>query len=146
MFWDANGTTNDPVTNVTTALDMQRYITAFVATGDPNAFQKETGLIASSKYGSEAIVVNLNLTFVDVVVDPIKNSRYAAFSFIGHVSCLRLILVRRENVVDVVYQVRLVAKMIVFVRSRREKRYFLKSATGFPLQCRSPSLNLDGVR
>jgi hypothetical protein len=45
IFWDANGTTNDPVANVTTALDMERYITAFVAMGDPNAFQKKTGLL-----------------------------------------------------------------------------------------------------
>jgi carboxylesterase type B len=101
-FWDANGTTNDPVANVTTALDMQRYITAFVATGDPNAFQKETGLITFPKYGSEASVVNFNLTFVDVVVDPMKNSRYAEFSFIGHVLYLPLVLVRRKNFADVV--------------------------------------------
>jgi cholinesterase len=104
-FWDANGTTNDPVANVTTALKMQRYITAFVATGDPNAFQKETGLITFQKYGSEASVVNFNLTFVDVGMDPMKNSRYAAFSFIGHVSCLRSILLPRKNAVDVVYRV-----------------------------------------
>jgi hypothetical protein len=47
-------------------------------------------------------VVNFNLMFVDVVVDPMKNSRYAAFSFIGHVLCLPLALVRRKNVADVV--------------------------------------------
>ena len=84
---------------------MQRYITAFVATGDPNAFQKETELITFPKYGSEASVVNFNLTFVDVVVDPMKNSRYAALSFTSHVSCLPSILVRRENAVDGVYKV-----------------------------------------
>jgi len=87
-FWDANGATNDPVANLTTALDMQRYITASVATGDPNVSQKETGLITFPKYGSEASVVNFNLTFVDAVVDPMKNSRHSAFSFIGHVFSL----------------------------------------------------------
>jgi cholinesterase len=79
-FWDANSTTNDPVANVTTAFDMQRYITAFAATGDPNAFQKQTGLPTFPKYESEANVVNFNLTFVDVVVDPMKNSRYVFLS------------------------------------------------------------------
>ena len=75
-FWDANSTINDPVANVTTALEMQRYITAFAATGDPNAFQKQTGLQTFPKYGSEASILNFNLTFVDVVVDPMKNSRH----------------------------------------------------------------------
>ena len=77
-FWDANSTINDPVANVTTALEMQRYITAFAATGDPNAFQKKTGLPTFPKYGSVANVMNFNLTFVDVVVDPMKNSRYVS--------------------------------------------------------------------
>jgi hypothetical protein len=84
---------------------MQQYITAFVATGDPNAFQKETELITFPKYGSEGSVVNFNLTFVDVVVDPMKNSRYVALSFTSHDSCLPSFLVRRENAVDGMYQV-----------------------------------------
>lgn len=74
--------------NVTTAFDMQRYITAFAATGDPNAFQKQTGLPTFPKYGSEANIVNFNLTFVDVVVDPMKNSRYVfTFSFRNDSDC-----------------------------------------------------------
>jgi cholinesterase len=87
-FWDANSTINDPVANVTTAFDMQRYITAFAATGDPNVFQKQTGLPTFPKYGSEANIVNFNLTFVDVVVDPMKNSRYVfTFSFRNDSDC-----------------------------------------------------------
>lgn len=74
-FWDASGATNDPVLNATLAEDMQRYITAFAATGDPNAFQKETGLPNFPKYGSEATVLNFNLTFIDEVADPTKNGR-----------------------------------------------------------------------
>ena len=74
-FWDATGTTNDPVLNTTLAEDMQRYITAFAATGDPNAFQGKTGLPTFPKYGSAATVLNFNQTFIDVVVDPMKNSR-----------------------------------------------------------------------
>lgn len=74
-FWDSTGTTNDPVLNATLAEDMQRYITTFAATGDPNAFHDETGLPTFPKYGSEATVLNLNQTFIDVVVDPMKNWR-----------------------------------------------------------------------
>lgn len=74
-FWDAGGATNDPVLNATLAEDMQRYITAFVATGNTNAFQKETGLPSWTRYGSEATILNFNLTFIDEVVDPMKNER-----------------------------------------------------------------------
>jgi len=63
------------VANATTALDMQRYITAFAATGDPNAFQKQTGLPTFPKYGSDAKIMNFNQTFVDVIVDPLRNPR-----------------------------------------------------------------------
>jgi hypothetical protein len=56
--------------------------------------RKKQGLIAFPKYGSEASVVNFNLTFVNVVVDPMKNPRYAALCFICPDFCLRSILVR----------------------------------------------------
>ena len=74
-FFDANGTANDPVQNATLAADMQRYITAFAATGDPNAFQKTTGLPTFPVYGSEAMALNFNLTEINTVVDPTKNPR-----------------------------------------------------------------------
>jgi hypothetical protein len=102
---------------VTTALDMQRSITAFVATRDSNALWKKTGLITFSEHGSEASVVNFNLTFVDVVVDPIKDSRYAAFSFTVHVFSLWLFPFDCESSADVIDQDVIGGRRGVFVRS-----------------------------
>jgi hypothetical protein len=103
---------------------MQRYITAFVATRDPNAFRKKkTGLITFSKYGSEASMVNFNLTFVDVVVDPIKDSRYAAFSFTVHVFSLWLFPFDCESSADVIDQDVIGGRRHVFLRSWIEQQY-----------------------
>ena len=74
-FFDATGTANDPVKNATLAVDMQRYITAFVATGDPNAFQGATQLPSFPLYGSDAVVLNFNLSDISTTVDPMMNPR-----------------------------------------------------------------------
>lgn len=72
-FFD--GTLNGAVTNETMAMDLQRYLTAFAATGDPNAFQKETELPNFPSYGSEAALLNFNTSFINHITDPLKNER-----------------------------------------------------------------------
>jgi cholinesterase len=72
-FYD--GTLNGAVTNVTRAVDLQRYIAAFVATGDPNTFQKLTGLPKFPIYGRDATLVNFNTSFINIIHDPNDNPR-----------------------------------------------------------------------
>ncbi|KAF2101226.1 alpha/beta-hydrolase [Rhizodiscina lignyota] len=74
-FFD--GTLNGAVTNKTMAMDLQRYITAFAATGNPNAFQKETALPTFARYGSEATLLNFNTSYISHITDPLKNDRCA---------------------------------------------------------------------
>ena len=72
-FYD--GTVNAAVENDTLALDMQSYITAFAATGNPNAFRKGTGLPLFPMYGRENTLLNFNTTFISTITDPNKNGR-----------------------------------------------------------------------
>ncbi|KAH8649248.1 carboxylesterase family protein [Xylariales sp. PMI_506] len=74
-FFD--GTLNGAVMNDTLAADMQRYITAFAATGDPNAYQNNTGLPTFPVYGAAAMIMNFNTTIIDTITDPIDNPRCA---------------------------------------------------------------------
>jgi hypothetical protein len=74
-FYD--GALNGAVTNATMASDLQRYITAFVAAGDPNAFQDSTMLPEFPVYGPEATLLNFNTSFINLIEDPYKNRRCA---------------------------------------------------------------------
>lgn len=66
-----NSTWSSTVTNVTTAQYLQRYLTRFVSTGDPNG----NGLPTMPVYGEDHLDLNLNQTFIDVVTDPAANTR-----------------------------------------------------------------------
>lgn len=72
-FFD--GTLNGAVTNQTMAADMQRYITAFAATGNPNAFNIAAGLPTFPVYGQGATLLNFNTSFINTITDPYDNPR-----------------------------------------------------------------------
>ncbi|KAE8452254.1 hypothetical protein EG329_000954 [Mollisiaceae sp. DMI_Dod_QoI] len=72
-FFD--GEVNAPVKNDTLAMLIQRYLVAFVAGGDPNAFARKNGLGTFPIYGEEARMLNFNESFVGVREDLGKNAR-----------------------------------------------------------------------
>lgn len=74
-FYD--GTLNGAVSNATMAMDLQRYITAFAATGNPNAFQRKSGLPAFPRYGRNAKIMSFNTSQINVITDPERNRRCA---------------------------------------------------------------------
>lgn len=72
------GAGNAAVKNETLAETMQRYIVAFIAEGDPGAFQAQTGAaFPVTVYGSDSEVTNFNTTVIDVQKDPNDNARCA---------------------------------------------------------------------
>lgn len=66
-----NSTWSTLVVNVTTAQYMQGYLTGFAQTGQPN----RQDLPDFPVYGDSHSDLNLNQTFVDVIMDPSANSR-----------------------------------------------------------------------
>lgn len=73
-FYD--GTLNGVVTDASMAMDLQRYITAFAAVGDPNgAREPKNGSSRFPLYGSQAELTNFNTSFTDVLKDPNDNPR-----------------------------------------------------------------------
>ncbi|KAI9867824.1 MAG: hypothetical protein M1813_007646 [Trichoglossum hirsutum] len=78
-FYSDNGRSTDGVVNATLAFALQKYITDFVKTGDPNG----PGLPHFPLYGSESTVLNLNITetatlnatTISEARDPVSNER-----------------------------------------------------------------------
>lgn len=73
-FYD--GVLNGVVTNVSTAMELQRYIVAFAAVGDPNGAQaQQNGSSRFPTYGPHAELTNFNTSLIDVQGDPNDNPR-----------------------------------------------------------------------
>jgi carboxylesterase type B len=70
-FYNGDGNPTDGVVNATVAFVLQKYITDFAKTGNPDG----PAVPHFPLYGDQSIAMNLNATSISEMRDPISNLR-----------------------------------------------------------------------